>query len=98
MNQSMLSANWNIHHRHRPDHAEFNSGILSGFEQLKNHPATNKTHLFHGRYENIYPDRAHFPQIEPLITWILAFHVFTMEPVWAAGALIQSALPTGAQK
>jgi predicted permease len=34
--------------------------------------------------------------VQPLITWALAFHVFTMDPVWAAGALIQSALPTGA--
>ncbi len=34
--------------------------------------------------------------VQPLITWWLAFHVFTMEPIWAAGALIQSALPTGA--
>ncbi|MEQ8355859.1 MAG: AEC family transporter [Kiloniellaceae bacterium] len=34
--------------------------------------------------------------VQPLITWALAYHVFTMEPVWAAGALVQSALPTGA--
>jgi hypothetical protein len=34
--------------------------------------------------------------VQPLITWLLAFHLFTMEPVWAAGAVIQSALPTGA--
>jgi hypothetical protein len=34
--------------------------------------------------------------VQPLITWLLAFHFFTMEPVWAAGAVIQSALPTGA--
>ncbi len=34
--------------------------------------------------------------VQPLITWWLAFHVFTMDPIWAAGALVQSALPTGA--
>ena len=34
--------------------------------------------------------------VQPLVTWWLAFQVFTMDPVWAAGALIQSALPTGA--
>jgi predicted permease len=34
--------------------------------------------------------------VQPLITWWLAFFVFTMDPVWAAGALVQSALPTGA--
>ena len=25
-----------------------------------------------------------------------SYHVFTLDPVWAAGAVIQSALPTGA--
>ena len=34
--------------------------------------------------------------VQPAITWVLAYHVFTMEPIWAAGALVQSALPTGA--
>ena len=34
--------------------------------------------------------------VQPLVTWWLAFHVFTIDPVWAAGALVQSALPTGA--
>src|SRR3546814_11795363 len=34
--------------------------------------------------------------VQPLITWWLAFHVFTLDPLWAAGALVQSALPTGA--
>jgi len=34
--------------------------------------------------------------VQPLITFWLAYHVFTMDPVWAAGALVQSALPTGA--
>ncbi|WP_299399489.1 AEC family transporter [Pelagibius sp.] len=34
--------------------------------------------------------------VQPLVTWWLAFQVFTMDPIWAAGALIQSALPTGA--
>lgn len=33
---------------------------------------------------------------QPLVTWWLAFQFFTMDPIWAAGALIQSALPTGA--
>jgi predicted permease len=34
--------------------------------------------------------------VQPAITWVLAYHVFTIEPIWAAGALVQSALPTGA--
>ncbi|WP_079203081.1 AEC family transporter [Pseudomonas sp. CC6-YY-74] len=31
----------------------------------------------------------------PLITWVLAFHVLQLPPLWAAAALLLSALPTG---
>ena len=34
--------------------------------------------------------------IQPAITWFLAFRVFTLDPVWAAAAVVQSSLPTGA--
>ena len=33
---------------------------------------------------------------QPLVTWLLAYHVLALEPVWAASAVILSALPTGA--
>ncbi|WP_372876884.1 AEC family transporter [Pseudomonas sp.] len=33
--------------------------------------------------------------VHPLITWILAFHVLQLPPMWAAAALLLSALPTG---
>lgn len=31
----------------------------------------------------------------PLLVWILAFRVFTLDPVWAATALLTAAMPTG---
>lgn len=31
----------------------------------------------------------------PLITWVLAFHVLQLPPLWGAAALLLSALPTG---
>lgn len=34
--------------------------------------------------------------VQPAVTWFLAFQVFVLDPVWAAGAVIQAALPTGA--
>jgi predicted permease len=34
--------------------------------------------------------------IHPALTWWLAYRVMTMDPVWAAAAVIQAALPTGA--
>jgi malonate transporter and related proteins len=33
--------------------------------------------------------------LQPLITWMLATLVFTMDPFWAAGAVLLAALPTG---
>jgi len=44
-----------------------NSAIETGF--LKHHNATNirKTHLFAGRYENIYLNQQHIPALKPLI-------------------------------
>lgn len=33
--------------------------------------------------------------LQPAVTWFLAFHVFSMPPVWANAALLLSALPTG---
>ncbi|KGE78844.1 AEC family transporter [Halomonas sp. ND22Bw] len=33
--------------------------------------------------------------VHPLITWVLAFHVFALPPLWAKSALLMSALPTG---
>jgi hypothetical protein len=33
--------------------------------------------------------------VHPLITWVLAFHVLQLPAMWAAAALLLSALPTG---
>jgi len=32
----------------------------------------------------------------PLITWFFAFHVFTLEPLWASVSVLMAALPAGA--
>lgn len=34
--------------------------------------------------------------VQPALTWWLAYEVMVMDPVWAASAVIQAALPTGA--
>ncbi|MBG7602868.1 MAG: hypothetical protein IZT60_10020 [Gammaproteobacteria bacterium] len=41
--------------------------IKKGFSRLEDAPDTKKTHFFDGRYENIYPSREAFPEIEPLL-------------------------------
>ena len=45
--------------------------IIHGFSRLENAADTKKTHFFDGRYENIYPAREAFPEIEPLLEEIL---------------------------
>ncbi|MBM3564829.1 MAG: AEC family transporter [Alphaproteobacteria bacterium] len=34
--------------------------------------------------------------VHPLVTWVLAFHVFAVDPVWATVAVVMAALPAGA--
>jgi hypothetical protein len=41
--------------------------IINSFSRLEDAADTRKTHLFDGRYENIYPAREAFPEIEPLL-------------------------------
>jgi len=41
--------------------------IIKGFRRLEDATDTKKTHFFDGRYENIYPSREAFSEIEPLL-------------------------------
>ena len=34
--------------------------------------------------------------VQPGVAWVLAYHVFDLPPIWAATAVVMSALPTGA--
>ena len=34
--------------------------------------------------------------VHPLVTWILAFHIFDVDPAWATVAVVMAALPAGA--
>ncbi|MEN8174270.1 MAG: hypothetical protein ABFS23_00815, partial [Pseudomonadota bacterium] len=47
-----------------------NRALIAGFERLREAPETRRSHLFGGRYENIYPPRAALPEIEPLIALV----------------------------
>ena len=49
------------------DSAPYNRELGDAFERLADTPDTHRSHLFHGRYENIYPPRKQLPEIEPLI-------------------------------
>jgi len=44
-----------------------NETLLSGFLKWQDDDSVRKTHLFEGRYENIYLDQSHIPQLATLI-------------------------------
>ena len=44
-----------------------NSPIENGFLEQHNRPDVRKTHLFEGRYENIYLNEQHIPALQPLL-------------------------------
>lgn len=42
--------------------------ITQRFFTLREHKDTDKTHYFNGRFENIYPPKELFPELEPLLS------------------------------
>jgi hypothetical protein len=67
LGNAYLSENLAIRHERAEPLEIDNQAILAAFRRLESDPGTEKTHLFHGRYENIYPPRERFPEIEPLL-------------------------------
>jgi len=47
--------------------ANNNQAIIQKFLELQDSSGVRKTHLFDGRYENIYLDESHIPELVPLI-------------------------------
>ncbi len=52
--------------------AELNSKVASSFTTLYKNSDVRKTHLFAGRYENIYLNEQHIPQLKVLINEALS--------------------------
>lgn len=51
---------------------ELNKILLSGFLRLQDDASVQKTHLFDGRYENIYLNEKHIPELSVLIKSAIA--------------------------
>jgi len=47
--------------------AEINRALVDRFEQVRQDPGIRRTHLFDGRYENLYPPEDLLPEIRPII-------------------------------
>lgn len=51
----------------------FNALVMQGFYRFNNQQNIRKTHEFNGRYENIYLDDKHIPELKALIDEALTF-------------------------
>lgn len=50
-----------------------NSAILARYLELREHPATRRTHWMQGRFENTYIDAEQIPQLRPVIAAALHY-------------------------
>jgi hypothetical protein len=60
-----LPANTHIVYSSKPD--DLNHALLSGFLKHQHDPDIKRTHLFGGRYENIYLTSRHIPELKELL-------------------------------
>jgi len=51
-----------------PNASTINQQILQRFGDFYDHPNTQRSHFFHGRFENIYIDQTYIPEILPVLT------------------------------
>jgi hypothetical protein len=57
---------------HCDEPAVDNGAIARALETVKDHPEVNRTHHFHGRFENTYVPAALMPELAPLLDWVRA--------------------------
>lgn len=68
MSLANILSDVNIYHKITSGNSpEINSTIESGFMEHHNDPDIRKTHLFAGRYENIYLTEQQIPALKPLV-------------------------------
>ena len=58
-----------LYHKFTSKHAALvNANLVAGFLKYQDSPDIRKTHLFDGRYENIYLNEQHIPELVTVIT------------------------------
>jgi len=57
-----------IHLVYISDEETLNQRLLERFWSVHDSPAARRSHFFHGRFENLYIEREHTPEILPLLT------------------------------
>jgi|GEM_PF-390055 len=51
----------------------WNRNLYRRFQALRDAAGTRRSHYFQGRFENVYPDRAAIPEVEPVLDWATRF-------------------------
>jgi hypothetical protein len=51
----------------------WNERLRRRFQTLRDAGETRRSHYFQGRFENIYPERAAMPEVEPVLEWVTGF-------------------------
>lgn len=57
-------------HSFHIDRQDLNSSLYDGFDKFKTEPSVRRTHLFNGRYENIYLTAEHIPALADILNII----------------------------
>lgn len=70
--EPLISLNNDVYHHRISAAHNLNKTLLSGFLKWQNHKEIRKTHLFEGRYENIYITAQHIPELRSLIKSAIA--------------------------
>jgi len=62
----MLRTLTSVHFAEFSDAPSHNHAMRLAYEREKGAEDVRRSHMFHGRYENIYIDRARLPELEPI--------------------------------
>ena len=72
MTDSRISTIAPVHFAELPDAADIIAPLIAAFDREKDAADIRRTHMFHGRFENIYIPRQRLPELAPLSDFVLA--------------------------
>ena len=72
MTDTRITAITTVHFAGLPDAAGIIPALIAAFNREKNADDIKRTHMFNGRFENIYVPRPRLPELAPLSDFVLA--------------------------
>ncbi len=65
--------NFSLHTARLDNHEQINQALIDGLKRYIDDEGTRKTHLFNGRYENIYIDSSRIPAIDVVLKAVIEY-------------------------